>query len=135
MAVGEKFADMWKMTAQFMRNERYPISSCCLGQTPYSVCIEHDVLTVPAQYTCPNGWSLEYNGYLMAEWEHNARKCKNTLCVDKYAEAVPGSQTDTNPAVVYLMKATRNGLSCPPYNTGIALPCAVCSKKPAQHAT
>ena len=64
--------------------------------TPYSVCIEHDVLTVPAQCTCPNGWSLEYNGYLMAEWEHRARHCKSTLCVDKDAEAVSGSQTDTN---------------------------------------
>ena len=51
------------------------------------------VLAVPAQYTCPSGWSIEYNGYL-----------------------------------VYLTRATCDGLPCPPYNNNMALPCAVCSK-------
>ena len=32
------------------------------------------------------------------------------------------------PVVVYPMKATCDGLPCPPYNTNMALLCAVCSK-------
>ena len=98
---------------------------------PCAVChtdTKQSVLTVPAQYTCPNGWSIEYNGYLMTEGEYSSRQHKNTLCVDKDAEAVPESQANTDPARVYLMKATCDGLPCPPYNTDMALPCAVCSK-------
>ena len=98
---------------------------------PCAVChtdTKLSVLTVPAQYTCPNGWSMEYNGYLMTEIESSDRQRQNTLCVDQEAEAVPGSEANTNPAVVYLMRATCDGLPCPPYNTNMALPCAVCSK-------
>ena len=47
------------------------------------------VLTIPAKYTCPNEWSMEYNGYLMTELDRSLRQRKNTLCVDKDAEAVP----------------------------------------------
>ena len=108
-----------------------PFKSLLQANMPCAVChtdTKLTVLTVPAQYTCPNGWSLEYNGYLMAEVEAGDRQRKNTLCVDKDAEVVPGSGASTDPSVVYLMKATCDGLPCPAYNTGMALPCAVCSK-------
>ena len=108
-----------------------PYKSLLEANLPCAVChtdIKLSVLTVPAQYTCPNGWSLEYNGYLMAEAEYSGRQPKSTLCVDKDAEAVPGSQANTSPAFVYLMRASCNGLPCPPYNTGMAITCAVCSK-------
>ena len=62
---------------------------------PCAVChtdTKLSVLTVPAQYTCPNGWGMEYNGYMMTEREHSDRQRKNTLCMDKDTEAVPGSQ-------------------------------------------
>ena len=94
----------------------------------YHTDIKLSVLTVPAQYTCPNGWSMEYNGYLMTEIESNDRQRKNTLCGNRDAGAVPGSQASTNPSLVYLMRATCDGLPCPPYNTNMALPCAMCSK-------
>ena len=87
------------------------------------------VLTVPAQYFCPHTWSLEYIGYLMTEKSYgNERQRKDTVCVDKDAEAVPGSGANTDPALVYLTRATYNGLPCPPYDSGRVLPCAVCSK-------
>ena len=108
-----------------------PLNNVLQADMPCAVChtdTKQSVLTVPAQYTCPNGWSMEYTGYLMTELERSDRQRKNTLCVDKDAEAVPGSQADTNPAVIYLMRATCDGLPCPPYNTNMALPCAVCSK-------
>ena len=86
------------------------------------------VLTIPAQYNCPDGWSLEYNGYLMSELERADRQRKDTICVDRDAEAIPGLQADTEGAVVYLMRASCNGLPCPPYNNDTVLSCAVCSK-------
>ena len=108
-----------------------PFNNVLQANMPCAVChtdTKLSVLTVPAQYTCPNGWSIEYNGYLMAEEEKNDRQRKNTLCVDQDAEAVPGSQASTDPSLAYLMRATCDGLPCPPYNTNMALPCAVCSK-------
>ena len=108
-----------------------PLRHLLQANMPCAVChtdTKEAVLTIPAQYTCPNGWSLEYNGYLMSEGEHFDRHRKGTICVDKDAEAVPGSGADANPSLVFLMKATCDGLPCPPYNTGMALPCAVCSK-------
>ena len=108
-----------------------PLSHVLHANLPCAVChtdTKLSVLTVPAQYTCPNGWSMEYNGYLMTEYEANDRQRKNTICVDKDAEAVPGSQADNDPSLVYLMRATCDGLLCPPYNTNMALPCVVCSK-------
>ena len=108
-----------------------PFRNLLNADMPCAVChtdTKLSVLTVPAQYTCPNGWTMEYNGYLMTDTERSERQRKNTLCVDKDAEAVPGSQAEINPSLVYLMRATCNGLPCPPYNTNMALPCAMCSK-------
>ena len=108
-----------------------PFRNLAQANLPCAVChtdTKLSVLTVPAQYTCPNGWSMEYNGYLMTELERSDRQRKSTLCVDQDAEVVPESEANTNPAVLYLMKATCDGLPCPPYNTNMSLPCAVCSK-------
>ena len=108
-----------------------PFRNVAQANLPCAVCYTDtklSVLTVPAQYTCPNGWSMEYNGYLMTEDEASNRQRKNTICVDRDAEAVPGSEANTDPAMVYLMRATCDGLPCPPYNTNMALPCVVCSK-------
>ena len=108
-----------------------PLNDLIQADMPCAVChtdTKLTVLTVPAQYTCPNGWSMEYNGYLMTEFEKSNRQRKNTLCVDQDAEAVPESEANTDPAVVYLMSANCDGLPCPPYNTNMALPCVVCSK-------
>ena len=108
-----------------------PLNDLLQANLPCVVChtdTKLSVLTVPAQYTCPNRWSMEYNGYLMTEGEYSDRQRKSTLCVDKDAEAVPGSNANNDPSLVYLMKATCDGLPCPPYNTNSVLPCAVCSK-------
>ena len=108
-----------------------PLNNLLQANIPCAVChtdTKLSVLTVPAQYTCPNGWSMEYNGYLMTEGEYSDRQRKSTFCVDKDAEAVPGSEAGTDPAMIHLLRATCDGLPCPPYNTNMALLCAVCSK-------
>ena len=87
------------------------------------------VFMQPAKYTCPSGWHYEYSGYLFSDAEHGTRGGrKDTICVDRQAEAVPGSAPNTDPAPATMMRATCNGIHCPPYNTRWPLTCAVCSK-------
>ena len=49
-------------------------------------------------------------------------------CVDKDAEAVPGSQVNTNGGLFYHVEANCNGLPCPPYVAEKELTCAVCTR-------
>ena len=49
-------------------------------------------------------------------------------CVDKDAEAVPGSRVDTKGGLFYNVEASCNGLPCPPYDPQKELTCAVCTK-------
>ena len=88
------------------------------------------VLTIPAQHSCPAGWSNEFSGYLMTEYTNADRSRRDTICVDVAAEAIPGSEANTSPAFIYLLRASCKvvGLPCPPYNDQMVLPCAVCTK-------
>ena len=83
-----------------------------------------------ASYLCPSGWSREYHGYMMSEIAYRDRQHKSTICVDVNAEVIPGSGTDTNPSLTYLMsvECTSSELLCPPYVDGRILSCAVCTK-------
>ena len=56
------------------------------------------VLMIPAWRHCPSQWTLEYTGYLMTE--HKTHNTATYECVDKDAEAVPGSHADTNGGIV-----------------------------------
>ncbi len=49
-------------------------------------------------------------------------------CLDADSEIVPGSEGDTNGAFFYPSEATCNGISCPPYENGMELSCAVCTR-------
>ena len=84
------------------------------------------VLMIPAWRHCPSQWTLEYTGYLMTEkYDHNTATYE---CVDKDAEAVPGSQAITYGGLFYHVEASCNGLPCPPYVAEKELTCAVCTK-------
>ena len=87
------------------------------------------VFMQPAKYRCPSGWHDEYSGYLFSDATQGSRGGrKDTICVDRQAEAVPGSAASTDPATATMIRATCNGIHCPPYNTRWPLTCAVCSK-------
>ena len=110
-----------------------PISSSSLNNhnVPCAVCYNSkrsSKLMIPAKITCPSSWTQEYIGYLMAEYERS----KNNVvyeCIDKDAEAVPGSVADTNGALFYHVVAQCNtGLPCPPYVTTKTITCTVCTK-------
>ncbi len=85
-------------------------------------------LMIPGKTTCPQSWTEEYQGYLMAERE--VHKHNNVYeCVDKDGEAVPGEQHDTNGALFYHVVATcKVGLPCPPFVANRPITCVVCTK-------
>ena len=83
------------------------------------------VLMIPAWRHCPSQWTLEYTGYLMTEkYNHNTATYE---CVDKDAEAVPGSRVNNDGGLFYHVEASCNGLPCPPYVAEKELTCAVCT--------
>ena len=84
-------------------------------------------IMVPAKTACPSSsWTREYYGYLTTE-HRNTRRSSYT-CLDINPEAVGGTNTSTNPALLYFSSTDCNGLSCPPYQTNRVLSCAVCTK-------
>ena len=82
---------------------------------------------IPAKTQCPTNWTLEFNGYLMSE--HNVHYRTMYECVDKEPELLPGSQARSDPRLFFQPVEPRcNGLSCPPYDAGKELTCAVCTR-------
>ena len=85
-------------------------------------------LMIPGRRSCPQSWTEEYEGYLMAEHEHHKHN-KVYECVDKDSEAVPGEGSNTNGALFYHVRAVCNvGLPCPPYVANRSITCVVCTK-------
>ena len=86
------------------------------------------VIMIPARVRCPDSsWTKEYSGYIMALYQSQHRSM--FTCVDHFAEAVPGMAIDTNGALFYYFGIDCHSLGhCPPYQSGKALSCVVCSK-------
>ena len=82
---------------------------------------------MPAAVSCPNGWSVEYSGYMMSISQRY--HTSNGMCVDGNAEILPGSERDDNGALVHFLAASCIGsfLPCRPYITSVPLTCVVCS--------
>ena len=104
-----------------------PFNSMDDHNVPCAVCHTlTTVLTIPARYECPSGWTREYYGYLMSS--QHTRHRTTFECMDYNAESIPGSAVNTNGVLFYFNEATCNGLPCPPYNTEKEVTCAVCTK-------
>ena len=86
------------------------------------------MLMIPAKTECPSSWTREYYGYLMTEREHSAHRRSSFNCVDVNPDTVPGGHGNTNGALFQYVKATCNGLQCPPYVANKAVSCTVCTK-------
>lgn len=84
---------------------------------------------IPAKMHCPNSWTLEYTGYLMAT-HHGVNHYRTTFeCVDANPDTIPGTAANSpNSAVFYHSEATCNGLPCGPYDPQKELTCVVCTK-------
>ena len=83
---------------------------------------------MPAKYTCPQNWTTEYYGYLMAERSHSAHSRSLFTCVDGLLKPVIGTNDNHNSFVLYFVEGRCGSLPCPPYEETKELTCAVCTK-------
>ena len=112
----------------------YPIVGIHNHNVPCAVCYISTriaIVMIPAWASCPDNWTMEYNGYLMApasnpEWSRNGRAPYE--CVDQAQSSIPGSSSDITDAVFHHVEANCNGILCPPYDPAKELTCVVCSK-------
>ena len=85
------------------------------------------VVMIPAQYTCPQSWTREYYGYLMANRNNYHRTMYE--CIDHSPQTVPDSAANTNGALFYQTEVKCGyGISCPPYDAQKEVMCVVCTK-------
>ena len=107
-----------------------PIGDLSNDNVPCAVCYastRSTVLMVPARNSCiSSSWTLEYSGYIMTEHYNTYRS--SFECVDKDAESIPGSSSNTHGALFYHVEATCNGIPCGPYEAEKELTCAVCTR-------
>ena len=115
--------------SEYQTHGNFPIPNTYNHNVPCAVCSvtsRSRILVVPARNDCPSMWTLEYSGYLMGEYKDHYR---NTFeCVDKDVESIPGSTSDVNGALFYVVEAKCDGIPCPPYDPQKELTCAVCTK-------
>jgi hypothetical protein len=82
---------------------------------------------IPGRISCPAGWSLEYNGYLMAE--HYTHYRSDWVCVDAAPEK-KGSSANNDGHLFYPTEVECGSLPC--QNGGYVqdreVTCAVCTK-------
>lgn len=83
------------------------------------------LVMIPAMLECPEKWTLEYAGYLMAE--RNDFSKSTFECVDQDFEALPGVEGNYNGGLFYNVEVDCTGLDCPPYVQGYELACVVCT--------
>ena len=81
---------------EFEARDSPPVFGSMLGHnTVCSVCYTSNrsaLITIPGQTTCPTSWTEEYDGYLMTERSEHPRSGRAPVCVEQYAEVLPGTR-------------------------------------------
>ncbi|CAK9300015.1 unnamed protein product [Gordionus sp. m RMFG-2023] len=95
-------------------------------------------LMIPGSFRCPDGWTNEYNGFLMASLEKQTRT--SFICVDEEAQStgraggsnlnlIPGQgKNNKDGSVLVVVEVKCGNLPCRKYPDGYELPCAVCTR-------
>ncbi|XP_076335759.1 uncharacterized protein LOC143238967 isoform X2 [Tachypleus tridentatus] len=83
-------------------------------------------LMIPAWRECPTGWTLEYNGYLMAS--HYKQHRSNFVCVDEMPESKESGENTSGGSYLYPVEGICGAIPCPHYSDGLELTCVVCTK-------
>ena len=99
------------------------------ADAPRAVCYVPTRTTLymmPAKYTCPEGWTTEYYGYLMAGYTTHYRS--QFSCIDKSLKTFVGSIANIPGTRFFPVEGRCGSLPCPPYEETKELTCAVCTK-------
>ncbi|KAI0233410.1 hypothetical protein LSAT2_016339 [Lamellibrachia satsuma] len=109
-----------KANAQSLLNNDVPCAVCFVTSRPTK-------LMVPAKLTCPDGWTKEYSGYLMAE-HYNDKGRTTFVCVDNAPDVIHGGGANQDGVLFYITEAVCGSLPCPSYISGGEITCVVCTK-------
>ena len=82
-------------------------------------------LMIPSHYTCPTGWRMEYNGFIMAGRYNHAGSSMYT-CIDKHVQQISGSGGDHGGHQLYTIYPVSGQFL--PYISSYAMTCVVCTK-------
>ena len=95
---------------------------------PCAVCqaIRRSVLMIPARNQCYPGWTIEYTGYLAAEYNENLRT--EFVCIDDTAEPVENTGANVDGVRFFPAIAKCGTLPCSPYIQDRELLCVVCTR-------
>ena len=78
-------------------------------------------------HRCPSGTTEQYKGYLSVG-NYGSAAASEYLCLDSNPEDRPGSSGSQSGAWFDHTAAVCGTLPCPPYVSGKAVTCVVCSK-------
>ena len=111
-------------------NPDSPVRGVSEHDVPCVVCYVLEcsaVYMLPAKYTCPNGWTIEYFGYLMTQYYSHPNNFEFT-CVDKAFKSVPRQESAAAGLLFHFVEGRCGSLPCPSYDETNELSCAVCTK-------
>ncbi len=106
----------------------HPIVGTHDHNVPCAVCLtktRETVMMIPARTECPTSWTMEYKSYLMIEYHGHRRSTYK--CVDYNQESIPGSHSNVDGALLYLVEAECGGMQCLSYNSRKELTCVMCT--------
>ncbi|XP_067940648.1 uncharacterized protein [Watersipora subatra] len=102
------------------QDQNAPCARCYTNNRPAQ-------MMIPAKRECLDGWTKEYEGYLMSERDVHGHQTTYE-CVDENPEYVKGQEADINAGFFFFVRPhCARGVPCPPYENK-ALTCVVCSK-------
>ena len=84
---------------------------------------------IPGRLTCPDTWTVEYTGWLVAD-RNNGRRTM-FICLDKTPDAtIKTSTSSLKSARMHHIESacSSTGLPCPPFDGTKELACVVCTK-------
>ena len=84
------------------------------------------VLMIPGTYVCPQNWTREYYGFLMAE--HYKHQRSTFECMDVDAETEISGRNAVGGALFYHVEPRCGSLPCPRYKQEEEMTCCVCSR-------
>ncbi|XP_067929602.1 short-chain collagen C4-like [Watersipora subatra] len=85
------------------------------------------MMMVPGKRNCSEGWTKEYEGYLMTSYYK--RSSRTFECIDENPEYIDGEGSNHDGALFYFVRTEcDHGGQCPPYVDKQELTCVVCSK-------
>ena len=123
----------WFSTVQGAEYEFFagPLENHTQYNAPCAVCdvpSRSRAIMIPAKTMCPPSWTREYYGYLTTDAEVHAHQRSSYTCLDISPESIAGTSANTDPLLIHYTITNCNGLSCPPFENGRILSCAVCTK-------